>query len=133
MLSGASWLIGIYLVVVVLHVLLPGRWVEGYALGEGRRRLRYRLNGLPVLVVVAAAYVGLATAGVIAPDALYPHRYVMLATACVVGLVFTAVVVLPAPADGGRSLAADLFLGRRENPQWLGQRVDAKMLLYLIG
>ena len=56
----------------------------------------------------------------------------MLATACAVGLVFTAAVVLPAPRTG-KSLLAELYLGRLENPQWLGGRVDAKMLLYLIG
>jgi hypothetical protein len=32
-----------------------------------------------------------------------------------------------------QSLAADLYLGRLENPQWGGGRVDAKMYLYLVG
>jgi delta14-sterol reductase len=56
----------------------------------------------------------------------------MLATAFVTGLVFTAAVVLPAPSTG-KSLLADLYLGRIENPQWFANRIDAKMLLYLIG
>jgi delta14-sterol reductase len=147
------WLIGIYAAVFVLHVALPGRLVTGYARdGVGRgaaanetvgrgaaanetvgRRLRYRLNGLLVFFVIGAAYALLAASGVVPWDVFYTHRLSMLATAFASGLVFTAAVVLPAPADTGRSLLADLFLGRLENPQWLGGRVDAKMLLYLIG
>jgi delta14-sterol reductase len=57
----------------------------------------------------------------------------MLGAAFATGVVFTAAIVLPAPAVTGRSLPSDLFLGRLENPRWLGGRVDAKMLLYLIG
>src|SRR5690348_1295228 len=98
MLAGVAWLVGIYSAVVVLHVLLPGRWVEGYALDAEGRPLRYRLNGLLVFAVMVAGYVALAAAGWIPVDVLYPHRYTMLATACAVGLLFTAVVVLPAPA-----------------------------------
>jgi delta14-sterol reductase len=41
-------------------------------------------------------------------------------------------VVLPAPHTG-RSLLADFYFGRRENPQFFGRRVDVKMFLYLIG
>jgi Ergosterol biosynthesis ERG4/ERG24 family len=139
MLAGVAWLVGIYSVIVLLHVLLPGRWVEGYVEGPDGRPLRYRLNGLRVFVIVAVAYVALAAGGVVAWDALYPYRFTMLATACALGFVFTAAVVLLAPAGtartagAGRSLAADLFLGRIENPQWLARRVDVKMLLYLVG
>jgi delta14-sterol reductase len=56
----------------------------------------------------------------------------MLATAFVVGLVFTFAIVLPGPSTG-KALLADLYLGRFENPQWLGGRLDAKMFLYLVG
>ena len=47
-------------------------------------------------------------------------------------LATTPAVVLSAPGEG-RSLSADLFLGRRANPQMFGGRADAKMLLYLVG
>jgi delta14-sterol reductase len=133
MLAGAAWLIGIYSAVFVLHVALPGRWVTGYARGADGRPLRYRLNGLTVFVVMGAVFALLAASGVVSWEVFYTHRVSMLATAFGAGLIFTAAVVLPAPADGGRPLLADLFLGRIENPQWLGGRVDAKMLLYLIG
>jgi zinc transporter ZupT len=132
MLIGAAWLLGIYAVIFGLHALLPGRRVEGYARDASGRRLRYRLNGLLVFVVAVGGFAGLAKAAVVPWDALYVHRYAMLATAFVTGLVFTAAIVLPYRSTG-KPLAADLFLGRLENPQWLRGRVDAKMLLYLIG
>ncbi len=56
----------------------------------------------------------------------------MAAGACAAGPVFTLAVVLPAPRVSA-SLLADLYLGRVENPQWGGGRVDAKMYLYLVG
>ncbi|HEY8040431.1 MAG TPA: hypothetical protein VIF15_11585, partial [Polyangiaceae bacterium] len=94
--------------------------------------LRYRLNGLRVLVVVLALYAVAGHTGVVPYDYLWIHRWEALAGACTLGLVFTLAVVLPAPPTG-KGLLADLYLGRAANPQWLGGRVDAKMLLYLVG
>lgn len=48
------------------------------------------------------------------------------------GLLFSAVMVLKAPPTG-KGFLADLFLGRLENPQLWGGRLDAKMWLYEIG
>src|SRR6185312_8567419 len=48
------------------------------------------------------------------------------------GIVFTLIIVLPyQPVK--KSLAADIFFGRLENPQLWGGRIDAKMWLYLVG
>lgn len=132
MLLGSALLLGVYLTVLVLHVALPGRWVEGYARDVAGRPLRYRLNGLLVFLVVAGGYVALCASGCVPWDLFYLHRVAMLATAFIVGLVFAAAVVLPFPSTG-KAFFADLYLGRAENPQWLGGRVDVKMLLYLIG
>jgi delta14-sterol reductase len=55
----------------------------------------------------------------------------MTAGACMLGLLFTFAIVLPAPPVKG--FLADLYLGRHENPQWGQGRLDAKMYLYLIG
>jgi delta14-sterol reductase len=132
MLTGALALLGVYLAVFGLHALLPGRWVDGYARNAAGLRLRYRLNGMLVLCVVLGAYVAFAAGGLVPPDFFYLHRFAMLAAAFVAGLAFTAAIVLPAPSTG-KNLLADLYLGRIHNPQWLGGRIDAKMLLYLIG
>lgn len=127
---GVLWLLAIYGATFLLYVALPGRWVDGYVRDARGEPLRYHLNGLQVFAVVIAGYVALAATGTIAWDVFYTDRVEMLATAIAVGLVFTLAIVLPAPPTG-KPLAADLFLGRLENPQW--GRVDAKMFLYLVG
>jgi delta14-sterol reductase len=129
---GVLALLAIYAAVFVLYAVLPGRWVSGYVRGDDGRPLRYHLDGLLVFAVVVAGYAGCAAAGAIAWDLFYLHRVEMLVTAIVAGLVFTCAIVLPAPPTG-KPLAADLFLGRLANPQWLGGRIDAKMFLYLVG
>ena len=127
--QGVLWLLAIYAATFVLYVALPGRWVDGYVKGADGKPLRYHLDGLLVLAVMLGGYVALAETGAIAWDVFWVHRFAMLATAIGVGIVFTLAIVLPAPPV--KSLAADLFLGRLENPQW--GRVDAKMFLYLVG
>ncbi len=130
----APWIVDA--LILALHVVLPARRVTGYVRGPAGRRLRYRLNGLLVLAVVLVLYAGAAGSGVLPWDFFWQHRWEGLLGACVLGLFFTFAVVLGAPKTG-KPLPADLFLGRRENPQWLGRSgevlADAKMYLYLIG
>lgn len=126
----AAWIV--YLLILGLHLVIPARQVDGYVRDASGRPLRYRLNGLRVFGVVVGAWGLAGWQGWLAFDALWIWRWESLAGACVLGLLFTFAVVLGAPPTG-RGLAADLFLGRWENPQWLGGRVDAKMLLYLVG
>src|SRR5215475_11448810 len=132
MVTGVLSLIGVYLAVLLLHAILPGRWVEGYVFDATGRRLRYHLNGLLVYGVVVGGYLALAASGALPWDFFYLHRVPMLATAFVVGLAFTLAIVLPGPRTG-RAWVVDLYLGRFENPQWHGGRIDAKMFLYLVG
>lgn len=122
----------IYAGILVLHLVVPAREVEGYVRDASGEPLRYRLNGLRVLALAVLAWVVIGWTGVLPFDWLYHHRWAGLAGACTIGFAFTLALVLPAPASG-RSLAADLFFGRLDNPQFFGGRVDAKMLLYLIG
>lgn len=128
------WPLIIYAAILLLHLALPGRWVDGYVVDPGTgRKLRYRLNGLPVLGVSVLLWALACWAGWIDWDAFFVQRWQMLAGAFVLGLAFTLAIVLPAPAVPGKGLLADLYLGRLENPQWAGGRVDAKMYLYLAG
>lgn len=117
--------------VLGLHLAMPARHVDGYVVDTEGRPLKYRLNGLAVLAVSVALWAALARFGVIPWDWLYTTRWAGLAGACTLGLLFTAAIVLPAPPV--RGLAADLFLGRLENPRIFGDRVDLKMYLYLTG
>jgi delta14-sterol reductase len=84
------------------------------------------------MLATVALWAFAARQGLIAWDFLWVHRWAGLAGACTLGLVFTLAIVLPAPRTK-RSLLADLYYGRRENPQGLGGRVDAKMFLYMAG
>jgi delta14-sterol reductase len=111
----------IYLIIFILNAILPGRWVTGYVTKTNtNEKLKYRLNGIPVLFTIVAW------------DWLYQYRWFGLAGACTFGIIFTLILVLPnAPVK--KSFFADLYLGRLENPQLWGGRIDAKMWLYLIG
>ncbi|HEY2734004.1 MAG TPA: DUF1295 domain-containing protein [Polyangiales bacterium] len=132
MLTASLSLLGFYSLVFMLYAVLPGRWVIGYARDSNGRPLRYHLNGLLVFGLIVGAYAGCAAQHVMRWDILYIERIPMLATAFVVGVVFTLAIVLPAPPNHA-SIWKDLYLGRLENPQCLDGRVDAKMFLYLVG
>lgn len=131
-LAGLFAPLAVYALILVLHLAVPARWADGYVRDAGTGvPLRYRLNGLRVLVVTMGLYVGLGASGVLPWAFLWTHRVSSAAGACVLGLAFTFAIVLPFPRRGG--LLADLYLGRRDNPRWAHGRVDAKMLLYLVG
>jgi delta14-sterol reductase len=134
----APW--GVYALVLALHVALPARQVAGYVRDASGVPLRYRLNGLAVLLVVLTAYGLAGHFELLSWDYFFVHRWEGLAGACTLGLLFTGAIVLGAPPgrthDGGtRGLLADLYFGRRDNPQVAiaGKLVDAKMVLYLVG
>ena len=123
----------IYGFIFVLNALMPGRWVTGYATKEGTdEKLRYRLNGIWVLFTVVLIWFLLGYNGVMPWDWLYLYRWQGLGGAVIFGLIFSAVLVIPSPKVKD-SFAADFYLGRLENPQLWGGRIDAKMWLYLVG
>ena len=120
----------VYALVLALHLVVPARHVDGYVRAPATGRpLRYRLNGLAVAAITVGLYVLAARRGLVAWDLFWTWRWHAAAGACVLGLVFTLAIVLSAPRRN--SLGADLYLGRRDNPQRAG--VDAKMFLYLAG
>lgn len=126
----APWLI--YALQTVLHLALPARRAPGYVQADDGGPLAYRLNGLRVLAVAVGLWAIAGATGVLPWDWLWQHRWPAAAGACTLGVLLCLAAVLPAPSTG-KSFAADLFLGRRANPQIFGGRADAKMLLYLLG
>lgn len=123
----------IYALITLLHYLLPTPWVTGYVRDtETGEKLKYRLNGMLVLWTTIALWWLLGYFDIVPYDWLYTVRWWSLAGAFTMGMLFTFWIVLPQPSTG-KSLLTDLFLGRLENPQFLNNRIDAKMWLYLIG
>jgi len=119
--------------VFILNAYLPARQVAGYITKPGTsEKMKYRINGILVFFVVVATWFLLGRTGIVPYDYLYNYRWYGLAGACILGLIFTLVLVLPRRAVR-TSFAADLFLGRVENLQVLNGRVDIKMWLYLAG
>jgi len=123
----------VYAFIFLLNVIMPGRWVTGYATKTGTdEKLRYRLNGLLVLITSIICWVLLCHYAILPWDWLYTYRWEGLIGAVAFGLIFSFVLVLPnAPVK--KSFFTDFYLGRLENPQLWGGRVDAKMWLYLVG
>jgi protein-S-isoprenylcysteine O-methyltransferase Ste14 len=123
----------LYLFIFILNALMPGRWVTGYVTKEGSdEKLRYRLNGLLVLFTVILSWFLACYYGYMEWDYLYQIRWYGLAGAITFGIIFSFAIVLPYPSVK-KNFLADFFLGRLENPQLWGGRIDAKMYLYLIG
>jgi protein-S-isoprenylcysteine O-methyltransferase Ste14 len=123
----------IYFFIFILNAVLPGRWVTGYVKKKNSTdKLRYWLNGIPVLFTVLFLWALSCHFGLMAWDWFYKFRWVGVAGAITFGLIFSFVIVLPYPAVK-KSFFADFYLGRLENPQLWGGRIDAKMWLYLVG
>jgi delta14-sterol reductase len=123
----------IYFIIFILNAVLPGRWVTGYVTKpNSSEKLRYRLNGILVLFVSVLVWFLLGYYEIVGWDWLYRYRWVSLVGACTFGLIFSFALVLPYPAIK-KSFGADFYLGRLENPQLWGGRIDAKMWLYLVG
>ncbi len=128
------WPAAVYALILLLHLIVPARWVDGYVRDAVTGRpLRYRLNGLRVLALVVVGWALLCRLGRLGWDAFYVHRWEMLAGAFLVGMAFSLAIVLPAPKRSDDGFLMDLYAGRLDNPQWGGGRIDAKMYLYLAG
>ena len=120
-------------VIFILNAFLPGRWVSGYITRPGSfEKMRYHLNGILVFFVMVGLWVILGITDIVSFDYLYHYRWYGLAGACMLGLIFTLILVLP-QKPVRKSFAADLFFGRIENLQLVKGRVDIKMWLYLAG
>jgi len=133
-LSPLFWPALLYAAILILHLAVPGRWVTGYVRSESTgETLRYRLNGLRVLLLSIALWAAACSLGLLEWGAFWIHRWEMVSGACLLGLVFTAAIVLPFPRVAGKSLVVELYEGRLANPQWGGGLLDAKMVLYLVG
>ncbi len=123
----------VYVFIFILNAVMPGHWVVGYVnKKDSNEKLKYRLNGLLVLFTVIFTWILISYFGLMPWNWFYTFRWYMLAGAVTFGLIFSFSMVLPHAAVK-KYFLADFFLGRLENPQLWGGRIDAKMWLYLVG
>ena len=119
--------------ITLLQIILPGRYIKGYINIPGsEEKVVYRLNGLLVLAFSAAIWFSLGNYCNLPYNWLYIHRWEGLVGACILGLIFSAVVVFKYKPVR-KKILADIFLGRAENISVNKGRIDAKMWLYMIG
>jgi protein-S-isoprenylcysteine O-methyltransferase Ste14 len=122
-----------YAVITLLHVAIPARRRPGYvtdaATGEV---LTYRINGRYVLAVAIVLWFVLGYVHVVPYAWLYETRWFGVIGACLIGLVFSLVIVLRYPSTG-KAFLADVWFGRSKDVQLRQGFVDAKVWFYLIG
>lgn len=119
-----------YTLITILHLVVPARHVRGYV-HDGPPV--YRLNGLRVFLLVSVAFtLCIGYFRLLDTALLVELRFKHAVCACLLGLLFTFVLVVP-HRPNTPSFWQDLYLGRLKNPQWFGNRVDGKVLLYLLG
>jgi delta14-sterol reductase len=122
-----------YVVITLLHVILPGQKLKGYVRNDKTGEvLNYRLNGILVLIASILLWALLGYLKWVPLDYLYQVRWESLIGAIVMGVLFSLVIVLANPSTG-KAFPVDLWFGRLKNPQCGNGYVDAKMWLYMIG
>jgi delta14-sterol reductase len=122
-----------YALITLFHCIFSGKKVKGYIRDDQSGEvLRYRLNGILVLISCILVWAMLGLFDLVPLDYLYQVRWESLAGALVIGLLFSLIMVLPFKSTG-KNFFADLWLGRLKNPQFKNGYIDAKMWLYLIG
>ncbi|MEW5315267.1 MAG: hypothetical protein WDW38_006709 [Sanguina aurantia] len=125
---------GWVLLVLSLHVVLPGLRADGVPLPNGKR-LSYKLNAFSIFVILYGSAVALAFGTPYLPLSYIYDAYVPLLTASVVFSVALSFYLYLSSFAKGKMLAAegttgyplyDFWMGRELNPRILGGRVDLK-------
>ncbi|CAF1426742.1 unnamed protein product [Rotaria sp. Silwood1] len=120
----------IYTFITLLHLVVPAHHVRGYV-HDGPSF--YRLNGLRVLFIVSFSFIiSIEYFQFVNIQYLIKLRIKHAVCACLLGLIFTFILVLPYKQKSS-SFWLDIYLGRLKNPQWFFNCVDGKILLYIIG
>merc|ERR1711920_176510 len=119
------------LLTVALHLILPGKRVEGVKLSDGNR-LQYKLNARLIFLVVVPGFILLARAGFIRPAWAFDHFPALLFVAVVWSFVMSIALYVLARgsgrllAEGGQTgnTLYDFFIGHELNPRIAG--IDLK-------
>lgn len=123
----------IYLVITLLHLVIPAKKTLGYTKNEITGQvMNYRINGKYVLLLSVVIWFALGYFDIVPYTWLYEVRWFSLIGACVIGLAFSFYIVCKYPSTG-KSFLADLWFGRKKDVQLKDGLIDAKMWFYLIG
>ena len=123
----------VFIALSIATVILPGKWVTGYANDErtGKPR-RYRLNGLLVSVIAILIWGFEVIPGL---DREWFYRTSLYAVAGGTGwaVLFTAIAVYTQPKVRDRNRIVDFYLGRVQEIRFFNDRLDLKMTFYVVG
>ena len=116
----------------VLHLVLPGRRVPGYVIDAATGQPRsYRLNGLLVFVAAQALWWSELTG--MPRDWFYRSSLYAVAGGTVLTVALAAVAVFTQPPGDMKSRFLAWWLGRAQELQLFGGRLDLKMYFYVVG
>lgn len=124
-LEAALWLVGFFVLQLVLDVALPGRDYTGAPQRDGKRRT-YRLNGLASLVVTIGILVALVATGVVRGSSALALLGPLLVTSIALAYAFAAFLYAhglrePSPEAphfrGAARLVYDYFIRTGLNPR----------------
>jgi len=122
-----------YLVITLLHMIIPARRTRGYVKNEiTGRSMDYRINGIFVLLASILVWFLLGYFNIVPYGWLYEARWTGFMGACIIGSVYSLYIVFKNPSTG-RSFLADLWFGRVKDSRLKDGFIDAKMWLYLMG
>ena len=131
--AGLFTPLAIFVAFAIATLVLPGRWVPGYATDErtGEPR-RYRLNGLLVFVIAVLVW-GFEVIPGLEREFFYRTSLYAVAGGTGFALLFTAVAVYTQPKTGDRNPIVDFYLGRVQEIRFFNDRLDLKMTFYVVG
>lgn len=127
---GTAMVLGFVLALFVGSKIVPGPQRLGAVLEDGSRKT-YRLNGLALLLMVAALVAAGTYAEVVDLAVLHEHFWGLFVGANLLAVAMTLVLYLRGrhrPGAIRRGLLRDLWYGVELNPEWAG--VDLKMFSY---
>ena len=122
----------IFIALAIATVILPGKWVLGYANDErtGEPR-RYRLNGLLVFVIAILIW-GFEVIPGLEREWFYRTSLYAVAGGTGFTVLFAAIAVYTQPKNRDRNPFVDFYQGRVQEIRFFNDRLDLKMTFYVV-
>ena len=116
----------------VAHMILPARYVTGYATDRETGKPRnYRLNGIMVFLLAHTIW-ALEVFG-IPHDWFYRSTFYAIAGGFVIAVIANAIIVFSQPEGEQKNKFLAFWFGRAQELQFFNNRFDLKMYFYIVG